>query len=109
MKYSTNHLLVAAALLLLSPASLSGFQFATTPLIVRNQHNNVLATSHDIRSKNVVSLSFQQSGPKASTTRLQMSDVVASETPNEEENKGFLGKVCYCCPLILFVRLRDSD
>jgi hypothetical protein len=94
MKYSTNHL-VTAALLLGSPASLSGFQFATP--LVRNQHN-VLAASHDIRSKNVISSSLK-SGP-ASTTRLQMSDAAAdaaAEAPKEEELKGFRGKVC---PLI---------
>jgi hypothetical protein len=91
MKYSANHLAVAAALLLVSPASLSGFQFATP--LVRNQHN-FLATSHDIRSKNVISLS-SKSGPASTTSRLQMSDAAAaSEPPKEEEKKGFLGKVC---------------
>jgi hypothetical protein len=91
MKYSHHHL-VAAALLLASPASLSGFQLSATPLI-RNQHT-LLKTSRDIRFSSLKS----SSGP-ASTTRLQMSDATAaapddSEAP-EEEKKGFMGKVCH--------------
>ena len=84
MKYSTHHL-VATALLLLSPASLSSFQFATP--------HTLLKTSRDVRSSNVVFNSLKSS---ASSTMLQMSDA-AAEAPKEEEKKGFMGKVCYTC------------